>query len=275
MQALAYLTMEHDLKATIGNFASQYRIGQWLLDQPGIGPIIAGGLCAVLNIEKARQAGAFWRFCGADPKQKWKKGELRPWSALAKQLAIYHAGESFIKHKKKTFYGPIYDEYRDKLSIRNQRGQLRELALEYAPRFAPKDGKPGNPYCFDLYSRGFIIQAHEHAMGRRFIAKLFLSHIFTLMYEEFHGKEAPLPEIFRHPAWDTRVGGFEIDHTHYIPPPGGPNPLRKYDGKSVKELVPLFVPIPPQGKKKKRNEDPKSEAEAMMPPVQLEEDPLE
>lgn len=43
----------------------------WAKSQAGIGPVIAAGLLAHIDIEKAPTAGHIWRFAGLDPSVRW------------------------------------------------------------------------------------------------------------------------------------------------------------------------------------------------------------
>jgi len=46
-------------------------VGRWSKLNYGIGPVLAGGLMAHLEIEKAPTVGHIWRFCGLDPTVEW------------------------------------------------------------------------------------------------------------------------------------------------------------------------------------------------------------
>lgn len=63
--------LENNIKKALEYYVKNQTIGQWLLGITGIGPVIAAGLIANLDINKAETAGAFWRFCGLDPTSEW------------------------------------------------------------------------------------------------------------------------------------------------------------------------------------------------------------
>ena len=46
-------------------------VGVWARSIVGIGPVIAAGLLAHIDIERARTAGHIWRYAGLDPTQTW------------------------------------------------------------------------------------------------------------------------------------------------------------------------------------------------------------
>jgi len=84
-------------------------LGKWAISITGIGPVIAAGLLAHIDIEKANTAGQIWRFAGLDPTSVWNKGEKRPWNASLKVIC-WKAGESFVKvsGNEKDVYGKYY-----------------------------------------------------------------------------------------------------------------------------------------------------------------------
>ena len=134
--------LENNVKAAMGEFASEYTVGKWLQSVYGIGPVISAGLIATLEMEpwKCAQntkpgaachpglphgpecrrhrmvtAGHFWRFAGLDPTLKWEKKTKRPWNAFLKTLAVVKLGESFVKVQSRDgdFYGHFFRSFRD------------------------------------------------------------------------------------------------------------------------------------------------------------------
>jgi len=79
-------TLEDQIKAALDVYSANDPVGKWLRAQVGIGPVIAAGLLAHLDITKAETAGAFWSFAGMEPSKVWHKGEKRPWNAALKVL---------------------------------------------------------------------------------------------------------------------------------------------------------------------------------------------
>lgn len=52
--------------------------GNWLLGQKGIGPVLAAGILAYIDITRAPVVGHIWRFAGLDPTAVWiNKADLR------------------------------------------------------------------------------------------------------------------------------------------------------------------------------------------------------
>lgn len=63
--------IEEEIKKALGEYAKNSVPGQWALSIVGIGPVLAAGLLAHIDIAKAPTAGHIWRFAGLDPSVKW------------------------------------------------------------------------------------------------------------------------------------------------------------------------------------------------------------
>jgi len=73
-----FTVTENGCKSALNVYAKNQRVGRWLLGVHGIGPCIAAGMLAHIDIEKAPTVGHIWRFAGLDPTVKWigkKKAE--------------------------------------------------------------------------------------------------------------------------------------------------------------------------------------------------------
>lgn len=117
--------LEQQISGALLFYAEGQHMGQWAMQQPGIGHILAAGLLAHIDLtpwrcagEKKKRAkrecseekpctpqchreqihtvGHIWRFAGLDPTSKWDKSQLRPWNAALKVLC-YKIGDSFVK----------------------------------------------------------------------------------------------------------------------------------------------------------------------------------
>lgn len=177
----------------------------WALAQVGIGPIITAGLFAHIDITKAPTVGHIWNFAGLNPKRTWEKGQKRPWNAALKVLT-WKAGESFVKvsGNEEAFYGQEYVK-RKALEMRmNEAGELKEQA---AKQLAAKNyGKETKAR--ECYNAGTLPPAHIHARAKRWVVKLFLSHLHTVMHFDKYGRLPPAPYALAH-----------LGHAHYIAPP--------------------------------------------------------
>ena len=69
MHELGFL--ETEMKKVLMSYASNRLDGIWALSIPGIGPVIASGLLAHIDIEKAPTAGHVWSYAGVTGNDKW------------------------------------------------------------------------------------------------------------------------------------------------------------------------------------------------------------
>lgn len=196
--------LEKQMKAVLESYVLSKPIGRWLMSQKGIGPVIAAGLLANIDIHKVQTAGQIWAFAGLDPTKTWNKGELRPWNARLKVIC-WKAGESFVKvcNKDDALYGKIYKEKKAYYKEKNEAGGFVERAEEILK--SKKIGKDTDAY--KAYSQGRLPDAHIDSMAKRFAVKIFLSHLFTVWYEMENKKSAPKP-----------FAEAILGHAHIIPP---------------------------------------------------------
>src|SRR5215469_12297850 len=176
----SFAIIESEVQKSLKAYAESSLIGRWIMSHYMIGPVIAAGCIAHLDIEKAPSAGHFWTFAGLNPeKRRWGKGEKRPFNADMRQI-MFHMGEcakrgSGVEH---CFYGQIYKARKAFLVKRNEEGYNRERAKTYTTTSANvrkvlADGKlpPGN----------IDSQAMNYA------AKIFLSHLHAVMFYDWFG----------------------------------------------------------------------------------------
>ncbi|MCH8069283.1 MAG: transposase [Candidatus Marinimicrobia bacterium] len=199
---------EKNIKKTLTPFTQRYRVGRWLQSICGIGPVLSAGLIAHLDVRNRPTAGHFWRFAGLDPTVVWSKGERRPWNAKLKTLC-YKIGESFVKTQSRAtdYYGKLFRERKDQEIKKND---LKEFSDQADARVSTVS-KSTDAYKF--YSIGLLPPAHIHARARRWVVKIFLSHLHHVMYVDAYGVEPPVPYVFE------KCPG---DHSHFIALPNWP-----------------------------------------------------
>lgn len=199
-------TLEESIKSALDAYSNASPVGRWMRSQKGIGPVIAAGFLAHLDITKAETAGAFWSFAGLDPRKTWEKGQKRPWNADLKVLT-WKLGESFVKvsGSEDAFYGKLYKERKALETERNERGEFADQAAAKLEKY--KIGK--NTDAYKAYSQGKLPPAHIHARAKRFAVKIFIANLHEVMYKDHYGKEPPLPYAI----------GI-LGHAHKINPPG-------------------------------------------------------
>lgn len=182
--------LERQIGVSLDVYSYNHPVGLWLRSICGIGPVIAAGFLAHLDITKAPAAANFWTFAGLDPTISWEKGKKRPWNADLKTLC-YKVGESFVytQNRDKDFYGKLFVTRKQKEIAKNLNGEFAEQAEAALKKF--KFGRDTAAYA--SYSTGKLPAAHIHARARRWTVKIFLSHVHYVMYIMEYNKEPELP----------------------------------------------------------------------------------
>lgn len=182
---------ENNIKSLLDAYTSANRLSAWAKSICGIGPVIAAGLLAHIDIKKAATAGALQRYAGLDPTSEWSKGEKRPWNAKLKTLVAFKLGESFVKTQNRDtdIYGHLFAEHKALETLKNENGDFADVAA--AILASKKFNKDTEAY--KAYSQGKLPPAHIHARARRYAVKIFLSHYFEVAYEIEYGKRPPEP----------------------------------------------------------------------------------
>jgi hypothetical protein len=200
--------IENNIRRALDSYTSAHEIGRWSKSICGIGPVLAAGLLAHIDIERASTAGQIWRFAGLDPTDKWEKGQVRPWNAKLKTLC-WKIGESFVKQQSREndFYGKLYVQ-------RKAYEQAKNLAGDYAPlaKIALETKRwRDDTTAKQEYDAGRLPAARIHLRSQRWAVKLFLSHWHEVAYESRYKTPAPVPYVMAHKG-----------HVDYIPPPNWP-----------------------------------------------------
>ena len=207
---MAYLTRQNDtlekqIRLALDYYSRGHAASVWARSILGVGPVIAAGLLAHIDIDKAPYPSSVWKFAGLDPTTKWSKGEKRPWNAELKRLA-YIIGESFVKvsARPNDYYGHVWREAKDREIARNEAGELAEEAKRALA--AKNYGKQTDARA--AYEAGKLPPAHIHARARRVAVKRFLADFHCVLHWIELGRPPPRPYVINH-------GG----HSHYVGPP--------------------------------------------------------
>ncbi len=239
-QALTWtLTNAKLLEEQIEKFLAFYTAGHpmaWFFEQTvGIGPILAAGLLAHIDIRQAPTVGHIWNFAGLNPTVTWAKGHKRPWNADLKKIC-WKIGDSFVKQSShpRAYYGPLYRARKAYEWERNLDGTMREQAASYlaaknygattdarawyagtcdpvlASALLATGTAPTAAACKDSAGQGvpMLPPAQIDMRARRWTVKLFLSHLHQRWYETEFG--TPPPKAFALAI---------LHHGHEIPPP--------------------------------------------------------
>ena len=187
--------LENQVKGALDVYSSNHPIGTRIRTVDGVGPVIAAGFLAHIDITKADTAGSIWRYAGLDPTSEWKKGTKRPFNASLKTLC-WKLGESFVKvsGKETAVYGHLYKERKAEELERNERKEFAEQAAVKLEKF--NIGKTTDAY--KAYSVGKLPPAHIHARAKRYAVKMFISHLHEAWYTHHYQRPAPAPYVFAH-----------------------------------------------------------------------------
>lgn len=236
-------TFENQIKRVLDKWTDTQPLGEWAKSITGIGPVLAAGLLAHIDMAKAPTVGHIWSYAGLNPNAEWNKGEKRPWNASLK-VVCWKIGESFVKvsANKNDVYGKVYIERKayevqrnDAVEAWNMNPGMTDnpmppagieknnwVKIEYnskvvgwfrggnaeaaAKALQKKIGKDTDAY--KSYSVGKLPPAHIHARAKRYAVKLFLSHYWETGYRMHYGTEPPAPYAIEH-----------LGHAHRIPAP--------------------------------------------------------
>lgn len=199
---------EENIQTFLDAWTDAHPIGVWLKAQYGIGPVIAAGIIAYFDVTKTKTAGGFWKYVGWDGESKpRKKGEKLSYNPKARVL-VWKAGHSFrMGYKKEScFYGQLYAAKKAEYIERNESGGFAENAKT---ALASKKFDSSGP-AFKTYSEGKLTDAHIDAMALRFASKMFMSHVFDVMYMYEYGELPPVPYVKQH------LGHVHIDHAQHL-----------------------------------------------------------
>lgn len=166
---------------------------KWAYDQVGIGPVLASGLAAHIDVAKATTVSSLWKFAGQAPGfDRRTKGSKVPYNSRLKTL-IWKLGESFVKvsGKEGATYGKLYAQFKSDEVSRNENRQYVKVA---AKELLNKKFKPDTVTRKRL-EEGKLSDGHLHARAKRRAVKIFLAHYWIKGRE---GKGLPVsdPYIF-------------------------------------------------------------------------------
>jgi Transposase IS116/IS110/IS902 family len=199
--------LEGQIKRALDSYSMSHPVGAWMQGIYGIGPVIAAGMLAHIDIKLAPTAGHIWRFAGLDPSIKWGKGEKRPFNGELKTLC-WKAGQSFMKFSgsEECVYGSVYKKRKAFEVTRNEGGGNAERAAQILTE--KRFDKSTEAY--KALSIGKLPPAQIDARARRYAVKMFLSHLQCVWH--FVDRKGILPP-------DPYAIAHLETHTHFVPIP--------------------------------------------------------
>jgi hypothetical protein len=196
--------IEEAIKRALDTWTDEDELSAWAKGHVGVGPVLAAGLAAHIDVTKATTAGAVWRFAGLDPTLTWGKGEKRPYNARLKVLC-WKLGDSFVKQSghERCRYGHLYRQRKEIEVAKNEAGDFAEQARQTLEQKNIREkGTRAR------YEEGKLPDGRIDLRARRWAVKLFLAHYWQ------HGRElAGLPVPDPYPI-------AHLGHAHEIKPDG-------------------------------------------------------
>jgi hypothetical protein len=197
--------LENQVRGALDAYSGGQITGVWARSITGVGPVIAAGMLANIDVTRAPTVGHIWRFCGLDPTVTWDKGTKRPWNGSLKRLC-WLLGESFTKvsGNKSDTYGQVYKSRKESEIRRNEAGEYAEQAQASlaAKRFGDDTQAKAH------YLAGKLPPARIHLRAQRYAVKLFLSDLHCVMFWTTYGTLPPKPYVISH-----------LGHAHYTMTP--------------------------------------------------------
>lgn len=230
-----HMALETRVKQLLERWTDGQPMGRWAKDITGVGPVIAAGLLAYIDIERAPTVGHIWRYAGLDPTAQRVRGEKLKYNPDLKVLC-FKIGESFIKQqgREADIYGKLYLQRKGYEQMLNDAGAYAEQAAAALVKRNFRKDTVARP----IYELGKLPPAHLHARARRWCVKLFLSHWHAEAYRQHYHKEPPLPYplgIMGHAHVVDPLGVFHRGTTSAAPVPENTVPENKVEKRTEPE----------------------------------------
>ena len=109
--------LEGQVKRALDAYSAAQPIGQWARSICGIGPVLAAGLMANIDITRSPTAGHLWSYAGLNPKVEWEaRKKVDEWiSANCKgktgieESVVYYAAGVYGRHPQRLMEAATHD----------------------------------------------------------------------------------------------------------------------------------------------------------------------
>lgn len=199
-----FKVLEKQIQGSLDTYSNASELGRWAREHIGIGPVIAAGLLAHIDVTKAPHASSVWRFAGLAPGQRKQKGVKRDWNANLKVLC-WKIGDSFVKFSgnQKCYYGHMYRERKVLEVERDARGGNSAEAARTLETLNIRDTAT-----LAKYKSGHLPDGRLDMRARRYAVKRFLVHYWEAAWWLEYNTEPPNPYVQAY-----------LGHTHMDPCP--------------------------------------------------------
>lgn len=103
-------TLEDQVKRALDGYTIGHKMGSWMREVKGIGPVISAGLLAHINIEECPTAGHIWNFAGLNPKLVWPSTEKAAAWVKENGLDVPKAAEAFGRNPTRLYHAATHDK---------------------------------------------------------------------------------------------------------------------------------------------------------------------
>jgi hypothetical protein len=110
--------LENQIKGALQRYAEEDPLGKWLLSIRGIGPVIAAGLIAHVDLDKTPGVANLWRYAGLDPtvdwqgsdkNEKWIREQLKEDGVELDETFVHGAAGVFGRNPEKLYEMATHD----------------------------------------------------------------------------------------------------------------------------------------------------------------------
>lgn len=132
------------------------------------------------------------------------------------KVVCYLLGESFCKvsGKEKSLYGRLYKERKAYETAKNMRGEYADQAVN---ALISKNWDKSTP-TYKAYSEGRLSAAHIDQRAKRFAVKVFLVHLFEIMYINEYHQAPPVYFTLEHMGHHDYIEP-EVPYAEYVDVP--------------------------------------------------------
>jgi hypothetical protein len=175
-------------------YSDNHPVGAKMKEVKGIGPVIAAGLLAHVNMDRATTYGKILAYGGFNPNMVWNKGELRPFCAEFRSILI-HAKRvfQFLSGNPTSYFGMHFKRYKNLIIAQNENGGMKEAAAAKLAKFNYRH----ETKAYQCYIEGKLPPAHITQLAGTKTLKLFIGCLHKY-WSEHLGRSAPLPYAVEH-----------------------------------------------------------------------------
>ena len=188
--------LERQALKEVSGLLAYFPISEWLLEQRGIGPTMAGVIISSFDITRAHTVSAFWAVSGLNVVDghapRPKKGEKLRYNAWLRAKMVGVMASNFLKTGSP--WRTFYDDYKN-------RKQTQVVATCMACQGAAKKGAEVCKNCAGGKAPApwGKSDGHRHNAALRYMVKMFLSELYVQWrtiaglpvrapyHEEYHG----------------------------------------------------------------------------------------